>query len=218
MARKAPPERCSTSTGCSSAASCTTASPTPSSPSPPVRASPLTCTGRRRPGLLAALADVKQVSADALASCARPCNAYAGHGSGPRRSGQPSRLALQELMRPLGLAGLRSSSDCDPAADQVPARVSHAGYRIVQESLTNVLRHAQARTVTVTVLVLDDQLAIDVVNDGPLVGATRRPSRRARSTRDGRTRHPHGRHRAGRSPRSGGWHVSARLPMTGCPR
>ena len=110
------------------------------------------------PALLAALADVKQVSADALAELRQTLNSLRTDGApAPIGPGRPAREAFTALVRPLSTAGLTVRLDCDAAADVVPQAVSHAGYRIVQESLTNVLRHGQARTVTVTVLVLDDQ-------------------------------------------------------------
>jgi len=56
-----------------------------------------------------------------------------------------------------------------------PPRIEHvrmgrnteiAVYRIVQELLTNVQRHAQARTVTLTVAAVEDELTLDVEDDG----------------------------------------------------
>ena len=169
--------------------------------------------------LLAALADVKQVSADALAELRETLSSLRTDGApAPIGPGRPAREAFTALVQPLSTAGLAVRLDCDAAADDVPQAVSHAGYRIVQESLTNVLRHGQARTVTVTVLVLEDQLAIDVVNDGPLAAlpADRLAGHGLRGMAE-RATHMGGTVQAG--PRThGGWHVSARLPMTGSAR
>ena len=52
----------------------------------------------------------------------------------------------------------------EPAA--LPASVGHAGYRIVQEGLTNVLRHSTARQARVRVEVDDRAVVIDVTDDG----------------------------------------------------
>ena len=49
--------------------------------------------------------------------------------------------------------------------DELPAAVEVAGYRIVCEALTNVVRHAQARRCSVRVD-LDDLLALQVCDDG----------------------------------------------------
>ena len=49
----------------------------------------------------------------------------------------------------------------------VPGPVSREGYRILQESLTNVLRHAGAVPVRVRVAVTDDRLVLRVRNALP---------------------------------------------------
>jgi signal transduction histidine kinase len=56
---------------------------------------------------------------------------------------------------------------------EVPPVVDLCAYRIVQEALTNVIKHAGPVRVTVTVRYYDDEIAIDVDNDGP--GAARGP-------------------------------------------
>ncbi len=52
----------------------------------------------------------------------------------------------------------------------VPAGVDLCAYRIVQEALTNVCRHARARRASVTVRYHADAVAVEVVDDG--VGST----------------------------------------------
>ena len=49
----------------------------------------------------------------------------------------------------------------------VPAGVSLSGYRIVQEALTNVIRHAGPARCEVTVTARDGEVRIEVVDDGP---------------------------------------------------
>jgi signal transduction histidine kinase len=46
------------------------------------------------------------------------------------------------------------------------AAVDQAAYRIVQESLTNVLRHALPARASVRVIYEPDRLVVEVVNDG----------------------------------------------------
>jgi signal transduction histidine kinase len=48
----------------------------------------------------------------------------------------------------------------------LPAAVEVAAYRIVQEALTNVARHAQARICTVLLDVAPDRLTVEIVDDG----------------------------------------------------
>jgi signal transduction histidine kinase len=49
---------------------------------------------------------------------------------------------------------------------ELPAEVDQAGYRVVQEALTNVARHAGPATAEVQVEYADDQLTISVTDDG----------------------------------------------------
>jgi signal transduction histidine kinase len=50
--------------------------------------------------------------------------------------------------------------------DPLPERVDATAYAVVQEALTNVLKHASATTVTVSLASDDDKLTIRVVDDG----------------------------------------------------
>jgi signal transduction histidine kinase len=54
----------------------------------------------------------------------------------------------------------------------LPAEVGLAAYRIVQESLTNVLRHSQATSATVRLAYEPDQLLLEVQDDGVGNGAS----------------------------------------------
>jgi signal transduction histidine kinase len=69
--------------------------------------------------------------------------------------------ALAERMR---AAGLAVELDVSVRLAGEPAAVV---YRVVQETLTNVLRHAPDAAVTVTVRATGDAVAVDVVDDGP---------------------------------------------------
>lgn len=80
-----------------------------------------------------------------------------------------SRLPqLIERVRDTGL-DIVLDSDIDPAT--VPAHVSLSAFRIVQEALTNVVRHAKADRATVRLRLKGDQLGIEVTDDGIGVGA-----------------------------------------------
>jgi signal transduction histidine kinase len=73
-------------------------------------------------------------------------------------------------------AGLAARLDMDSASD-LPSGLDAAAYRIVQEALTNVLKHAPGAAVLVTVRRLPDVLRLEVRNGparavgGTLVGA-----------------------------------------------
>lgn len=87
-------------------------------------------------------------------------------------------------------------------------------YRIVQESLTNVVRHASANQVTVTVLVAGDSLDVIVEDDG--TASSGAPA--GFGIRGMRERvHALGGDITAGPTVGGGWRVRARLPLTGPP-
>ncbi|HEX2131622.1 MAG TPA: histidine kinase [Actinophytocola sp.] len=73
---------------------------------------------------------------------------------------------LPELVRRARTAGLDATLTIEGHRDDVPAAVGRAAYRIVQESLTNVARHAAATTASVRIDYRPDALAVQVDDDG----------------------------------------------------
>ncbi|MFC5286650.1 sensor histidine kinase [Actinokineospora guangxiensis] len=89
---------------------------------------------------------------------------------------QATLTQLPDLLETTRLAGAEVAAEVsgDPAA--LPATVSRQAYRIVQECLTNVLRHAGEVPVAVRLAVSDRRVELDVVNPvGP--GAAERAAR-----------------------------------------
>jgi signal transduction histidine kinase len=64
-----------------------------------------------------------------------------------------------------GAAGLEITIDAPERLPSLPAAVEVAAYRIVQEALTNVVRHARARAICVR-LSLNGALQVEVTDDG----------------------------------------------------
>ncbi|NMF84441.1 PAS domain S-box protein [Nodosilinea sp. P-1105] len=62
--------------------------------------------------------------------------------------------------------GLQATLICDAAPPGLPASMETACFRIVQEALTNVARHAQAHRVTVTLEQLGQTLHLSIQDDG----------------------------------------------------
>ncbi|MET0417591.1 MAG: histidine kinase, partial [Actinoplanes sp.] len=73
---------------------------------------------------------------------------------------------LPELVQRARMAGLDATLTIEGHRPDVPAAVDRTAYRIVQESLTNVARHAAAATASVRVDYRPDALAIRVDDDG----------------------------------------------------
>lgn len=78
----------------------------------------------------------------------------------------PGLARLPELIARLGDTGL--SVDVDVAGDprELPVGVDVSAYRIVQEALTNVVRHAEATRATLTISYEPDAVMIAVIDNG----------------------------------------------------
>ncbi|WP_433339052.1 sensor histidine kinase [Spirillospora sp. CA-294931] len=77
---------------------------------------------------------------------------------------QPTLKDLQRLLEQSRIAGVELDAEVDPTLEHVPAAVSREAYRIVQEGLTNALRHAGRVPVRLHVGVLDDRLELEMSN------------------------------------------------------
>lgn len=73
---------------------------------------------------------------------------------------------VPELVDRARASGLTATLTIDGQRPDVPAPVDRTAYRIVQESLTNVVRHAGAASATVRIDYRPDALAIRVDDDG----------------------------------------------------
>lgn len=93
----------------------------------------------------------------------------------------------------------------------IPATVSREAYRVVQEAVTNALRHAPGEPVEVTVEVSARSLGVRVVNPLPKARPNR-PGRGLAGTAE-RVRLLHGEVTAGADEDGTHWVLSARLPL-----
>ena len=118
---------------------------------------------------------------------------------------------LTDLLDTAEAGGLRVELDVDDDAEPLPAPVDLAAYRIIQEALTNVLRHAEARTVRLTVEREPSRLVIRVRDDGPTTGADTSRGHGIEGMRE-RARALSGRLVAAPHP-EGGFEVCAELPL-----
>src|ERR1022692_1885061 len=78
----------------------------------------------------------------------------------------PDLGAITALVDATSAAGTPTTLRADGYPASLPPPVALAAYRIVQESLTNVIRHAGRASATVTLHHEHGQLLVDVVNDG----------------------------------------------------
>ncbi len=73
--------------------------------------------------------------------------------------------ALQEQVAGMQTNGLRIAMSAPDRLPALPAAIEVAAYRITQEALTNVARHARARECRVSISI-DDALQVEIVDDG----------------------------------------------------
>jgi signal transduction histidine kinase len=86
--------------------------------------------------------------------------------SGDERSPQPTLKDLGDLLEQAHAAGVSAELSVHGDPRPLPAGVELSAYRIVQEALTNVVKHAGRAHTKVEVFYRDDALQIDVVDDG----------------------------------------------------
>ncbi|MGL5824829.1 MAG: sensor histidine kinase [Nocardioides sp.] len=89
------------------------------------------------------------------------------------RTPTPGLPEVEALLESAREAGLQIGwHDSIPAMTALPSAVGTAAYRIVQESLTNVLRHVGPTRVSVGVRTEAGMLCVSVTDDGPSAGAS----------------------------------------------
>jgi signal transduction histidine kinase len=160
----------------------------------------------------AALTDIKHASASALRDLRSTLSVLRDVSDQAPTAPAQGLEALQTLAANASSAGVQTSIDIDVERESVPAAATAAAVRIVQESLTNVIRHANATTAHVALHAHRDVLQIEVIDDGTSVPPT--PGHgfgllgmTERATALG------GDLQAGPGP-DGGWIVRARLPLS----
>jgi signal transduction histidine kinase len=94
---------------------------------------------------------------------------------------------------------------------QLPPDIDLSAFRIVQESITNVVRHAATTACRVTVDHRDTEVAVEITDDGRGRGSTTDTGFGLIGMRE-RAALLHGEFTAGPRP-EGGFRVSARLPL-----
>jgi signal transduction histidine kinase len=79
---------------------------------------------------------------------------------------QPGLDGLDSLLDEIGRAGLPVELHVDGEPFPLPTAIDLSAYRIVQEGLTNALKHAHASDADVTVRYRSDELEIEVRDNG----------------------------------------------------
>ncbi|MFI6376762.1 sensor histidine kinase [Streptomyces sp. NPDC050546] len=130
-------------------------------------------------------------------------------------SSRPTLADADRLLDSARASGAKVDAEVTGPVDTVPGPVSREGYRILQEALTNVLRHAGAVPALVRVQVTDGTLVLAIRNPlpEPMSGPGSGPGRGSglRGIRE-RAALLGGRARTG--PDEGDWQVHVELPLS----
>jgi len=113
-----------------------------------------------------ALRGVEQVGRTALAEMRGLLAAMRRDGEEAELTPQPGLDGLDALLEEIGRAGLPVQLHVDGEPAALPRGIDLSAYRIVQEGLTNALKHARASNAEVTVRYRPDELQIEVRDNG----------------------------------------------------
>src|SRR5215211_5134535 len=119
-----------------------------------------------------ALAAIKQASNDALGELRSVLDVLRQGDEAPPRTPASGLAHLDRLVAGAGATGLPVSAKVEGTPRPLPAGTDLAAFRIVQESLTNVTRHAGPASATVLVRYGKDNLTVQVDDNGKGPSAT----------------------------------------------
>ncbi|MFB9477287.1 sensor histidine kinase [Nonomuraea salmonea] len=161
----------------------------------------------------AALADIGRLSRSAVDEVRDLIDVLRTEDDHVDRAPAPSLADLPELVSGFRSTGtvIRTRVDGDPGS--LPGHLGCTAYRIVQEAITNAVKHAPGAAITIRVTIGDADVDLLVTNARPAV---------PRKAGDGqghgligireRVRAAGGTVEAGPDPATGGWRLHARLP------
>lgn len=160
-----------------------------------------------------AFASMRTAARDAMAELRSMVAVLRGPGQDAERAPLPGLAQLEELIRTAAEAGVKVEVVSDVALDlPLPAVVDLTCYRVIQEALTNVVRHAAASRATVNIHRGGGSLTVEVTDDGRGPQGDGRGGLGLLGLRE-RAAVVGGRLQAGPGP-DGGFRVTAVLPVT----
>ncbi len=160
-----------------------------------------------------ALLIVEQTGREALAEMRRMVGVLRHPEEGPALAPQPSLEHLDKLVEQVREAGLPVALRVEGEAAQLPPGVDLTAYRLVQEGLTNALKHSRARRAEVLVRYGTDAVELVVTDDGRGNGSASQGGHGLLGMRE-RVSVYGGELEAGPRP-GGGYELRARLPLAG---
>ena len=169
-----------------------------------------------------ALGSIEVTGREALTEMRRLLGVLRTERGGAERAPQPGLDRLPFLVAQVEQAGLPVQLTVDGTPRPLPAGVELSAYRIVQEALTNTLKHAGPARAEVVLCYGKDDLQVTVTDHGSESAFGRRPTDSDRLRRSGqglvgmqqRAALLGGELAAGPGP-GGGFQVTAKLPVDG---
>jgi signal transduction histidine kinase len=160
-----------------------------------------------------ALMTVEETGRQALAEMRRLLGIMRTESEPPALAPQPGLGTLPQLVEQVRQSGLPVELTVEGTPVKLPAGVDLSAYRIVQEALTNTLRHAGPAHAWVAVRYEGEDVEIEVANDGVSDGVNDGGGHGLVGMRE-RVALCGGELRSGPRP-GGGFKISARLPVAG---
>jgi signal transduction histidine kinase len=163
----------------------------------------------------AALSSIERTGREALVDLRRLLGLLRRTDDPMALAPQPGLAQLDDLLTPVRDAGIQVDLDVSGERLPLPPGLDLTAYRIVQEALTNVLKHADARCVRVRIAFARNQLDLRVSDDGSGAGSlsSADPGHGLVGMRE-RVSVFGGTVTAGTTDGGGGWTVHARLPVS----
>ena len=114
-----------------------------------------------------ALRPIEASGRTGLAEMRRLLGILKAEGEGDGRAPQPGLADLGELLDSMRAMGLAVEAVIEGSPRPLPPSVDLSAYRIVQEALTNAIRHAGGASARVLVRYDADALELEIADDGP---------------------------------------------------
>jgi signal transduction histidine kinase len=111
------------------------------------------------------LETIEQIGRNALTEMRRLVGMLRSDGDNPLAP-QPGLADLETLVRQVSDAGLKTNLRVEGEQRELPVGIELSAYRIVQEALTNTLKHADAAHANVLVRYGRDSLELEVSDEG----------------------------------------------------
>lgn len=158
-----------------------------------------------------ALTTIKAASKEALGEVRQVLDTLRAPGDAPRAPA-PGLDRLPELVEQAAAAGLTVRTRVEGRRRRLPPGTELAAFRVVQEALTNVVRHSGSRTAEVVVACGRDALRLRIDDEGPATGGDAGGSGNGLAGMRERAAGLGGTIEAGTRP-DGGFRVRATLPV-----